>query len=791
MSYTKEYFDATDITSSSFVFASAGSGKTKILVDRYIKSLFFGIKPEEILCITFTNAAVFEMETRISGILEKLYINENDFTKNYISKVLRIEPTTENIKKAENLFFSFQENLSNLKILTIHSFCQSLLQQFPLEADISPSFEIIEERDFLKFIQEIKNQVLQDLNEETLQKISDNFSIYSLEDFVNKIQQHIPNFLEIFKIFPEIEKYKKHLIQKFNYSPNDTQLTEEQKLFIKKNIKSENLENLYLESTGNIRKRIPFQNSIISQELAKVIFKNSQNRKKSQVIEKTCIFLELTKQIIHKYEEFKNDQNAMDFFDILFKTKYLLTESCAKELVLSKICSKIKAIMIDEAQDLSKIQWELIYLFSEDIYMDPNSNKTIFVVGDIKQSIYRFQGADHSLFSKFYQFCSDSLHNLNKKFKTVYLNINYRTTPEILHIVDDVFKGKISEFSMDNGIINYKKHIPFHKEQSGNFSIIEINEIEDPDQFIVQKILQLKTKNSLILTRSRNLLTENIINKLTNLGIEIAPSDRINLKDNFLILDILAIAEICINPCYDYALCCFLKSPYFFKDPLSNDDFFKICHNRTKSVFEILEIHSPNKFNYINQIVKRYDENDLCGFFYYLINLAENLTQDDENAIFGFMDEINKFSEKHSDNIPEFLKYFKETEIQIINQNTEKDRIRLSTIHGSKGLEADTVFLLDFDLNADKQKTDFIFSFDNDIFFKNHKTPLFFIKPSQKDSFEELDSFIELEYKEEEKELLRLLYVAMTRARENLYIFGKGNRNTAFNLIKSKYLNRN
>ncbi len=791
MSYTKEYFDATDITSSSFVFASAGSGKTKILVDRYIKSLFFGIKPEEILCITFTNAAVFEMETRISNILEKLYINENDFAKNYISEILKIEATTENIKKAENLFFSFQESLSNLKILTIHSFCQNLLQQFPLEAGISPSFEIMEERDSLKFLQEIKNQVLKDLNEDVLQQLSDNFSIYSLEDFVNKIQQYIPNFLELFESFSDIKEYKKFLIQKFNYSQNDIRFTEEQNDFIKENIKSENLESLYLTSTGNIRKRIPFQNNKISQELAEVIFKISQNRKKSQVIEKTCVFLKLVQQIIRKYEEFKNDKNMLDFFDVLLKTKYLLTESFAKEFVLSKICNKIKSVMIDEAQDLSKIQWELIYLFSEDIYTDPNSNKTIFVVGDIKQSIYRFQGADHSLFSKFYQFCFDSLHNLNKKFKTVYLNINYRTVPEILYAVDNVFKGEISEFSMDNGIINYKKHIPFHKNNIGNFSLIGFDENGDFCQFIVQKIIQLKTENSLILTRSRSELSENIINKLTDLGIEIAPSDRINLKDNFLILDILAIAEICINPYYDYTLCCFLKSPYFFKDPLSNDDFFEICYNRTKSVFEILEIHSPDKFNYVNQIIKHYDENDLRGFFYYLINLADNLTQDDENAIFGFMDEVNKFSEKHSDNISEFLKYFKETEIQITNQNIEKDRIRLSTIHGSKGLEADTVFLLDFDLNADKQKTDFVFSFSNDLFLKNQKSPLFFIKPSQKDTFLELNSFIEHEYKEEEKELLRLLYVAMTRAKENLYIFGKENRNTAFNLIKSKYLDKN
>lgn len=786
MSYTKEFYDAIDITASSFVFASAGSGKTKILVDRYIKSLFFGIKPEEILCITFTNAAVYEMETRISDILEKLYLNENDFTKNYISETFQIEnPTKEDIEKAEGLFFSFQESLSKLKILTIHSFCQSLLQQFPFEAEISPDFEILEERELLKSLQEIKEHTLKELNEDTIQKLSEHFSIYTLEELVNKIQQQAPQFLRLFETFPDVDQYKNYLIQKFNYFSDNINFTDVEIQFINENFKNEDLENLYLTNTGNIRKKIPFSNAEISQDIAGKVFQNSQNTKKKQVIEKTCLFLELVYKILEKYEKLKTERNILDFSDVLLKTKYLLTKSCAKEFVTSKICSQIKAIMIDEAQDLSKIQWELIYLFSEDIYSDPASEKTIFIVGDVKQSIYRFQGANHYLFSKFYQFCSNSLKSLNKRFKTIYLSINYRTVPEILSVVDKTFEGDISNFAMDNGIINYKKHISFHKNQKGNFFLIDLENSDD----IYKSILQLKTPNTLILTRSRNELSENIINSLINAGLEIAPPDRIDLKDNILIMDILAIADICIDPNDDYALCCFLKSPYFFENPLSNNDLLEICYNRLKPVFESLEEHYPDKYNFVKGLIENYNEDNLRGFFYYVINLIKNTSYEDENVISGFMDEVNKFSEKQSDNISEFLKYFKETDIQIANQNIVKTCIRLSTIHGSKGLESDTVFLLDFDLNADKQKTNFIFSFDNDLFSEKQHDPLFFIKPSKKDSFSEIDRFIEYEYQEEERELLRLLYVAMTRARSNLYVFRKGNGNTAFNLIKSKLLN--
>ena len=123
--------------------------------------------------------------------------------------------------------------------------------------------------------------------------------------------------------------------------------------------------------------------------------------------------------------------------------------------------------------------------------------------------------------------------------------------------------------------------------------------------------------------------------------------------------------------------------------------------------------------------------------------------------------------------------YIRGSEIKIQQQSQDSDGIRIATIHSSKGLESPIIFLLDFDLEIDKAKVKFIWrETEDDI--------LFFIKPSKNDSFDDIDNIIIEEYSEENKELLRLLYVGMTRPRDSLYIIGDENSKGSFKIIKEK-----
>ena len=764
--------DALDITSSCFVFASAGSGKTRILVDRYVKALVCGISPKDILNITYSNAAVYELEERISKTLKKLYFNKDNFTPKYLKETLNMTNISDqDIAKASELFFKFQDNLSQLKILTIHSFCQSLLQQFPLEADIFPDFRILDETEGLNFIAQAKEKVFNKIPENVVKNLSCNFSVATLEDFSDKIYQNLPKFIEFFSKYKTLETYRAKAVNILNIqdkkkNKDGYQFSAPQKEFIAKYLTHQNLEDVYLTKNGTLRKKIPYQNEPISREIAEIVYENYVTRKKLKTLETTYSYLALAQQIVEEYQQLKRENHVLDFSDVLYKTKCLLTKSCAKEFVISKICSQIQAIMIDEAQDLSPLQWELIHLFADDIYSDPYSQKTIFVVGDIKQSIYRFQGADCDMLSKTYIDTKNIFQKINKKVKKIYLNTNYRSLPKILEFVDKFFDGKNSK-NLSSDAIKYQKHVAFRSNEQGKVEIIKITdngtELQKKSEKIATDISQRMTNNSLILTRSRNELSKNVMQNLTEKGIKVAPPDRIELQQNLIIMDFLSVADFCINQNNDYALCCILKSPYIFDKPLTNNDLKLICQTNSNTALKQLELHFPKQYAHLNRIMSGYDEAELQKFFYLLSINLHKISINEQYIIASFMDEVTKFAKNYSENIPKFLEYFRASDIKISNQNISTNEIRLSTIHGSKGLEADTVFLLDYKLNADKAKTRFLFSDD-----------LFFIKPSQKNSFPEADQIAEAEYDAETRELYRLLYVAMTRARNNLYIFTTG-----------------
>ena len=758
--------DALDIQASCFAFASAGSGKTKLLVDRYVKSLITGIKPSEILCITFTNLAVSEMFNRISSILQDLHEQTDEYIINYLKNTLNIEYMNNKlIVNVRELFIKFQEELNYTKIMTLHSFCKNILNQFPIEAEISPGFNIIEQEELNILLQQAKQRYFKKLitEEEDIP-----FSSYYLNELVDELFNNTSNSLSIYNKNAENILYKKLIIE-------DLQFDNQQQYIINKYFANHNIDEVFLTKNGNIRKNIKCDNidNDLLQDIANTLYNIKINNNKKNIILKTKILTKIINGVYNELSILKSNNNVLDFNDIINKTYYLLKYSSYKDYVLLELAKNIKTILLDEAQDLSTIQWAILGFFIENCFADILNNKSIFIVGDIKQSIYRFQNANYKAFIDFYEYSQKANKQFNKKLYTVYLDKCYRTLPKILNNIDTIF-NKYSHYAF-NGI--YRNHVPVRTENKGIFELINTNTAQE----IAQYILDNKIDDTLILFRSRNDFNTELYYELLSLGLNVAPLDKLYLKDISIIQNILSLANIAIsivsnnNINTDRALAFILQSSYIFDNPMSNQDLFNICYCRNNTLMECLKIKYEDKFNIINNVINKYKSDNLLEFFYYIVcKLIKINNINDNDVLATFMDIIMKYSENYNENIIEFLDYFNNTEYTTHLCGNNKNCIRFSSIHSAKGLEADTVILLNFKLTADKSQLKFIYKDNQNIFEPYNGKYLFFLKPSYNESCVELESYINEEYGEESKELFRLLYVALTRARNKLYVFNNG-----------------
>ncbi|MBR1943879.1 MAG: UvrD-helicase domain-containing protein [Alphaproteobacteria bacterium] len=805
----KKSSDALDINASCFAFASAGSGKTKLLVDRYVKSLISGIKPSEILCITFTNFAVSEMFNRISSILKDLHTKDNEYIYNYLSNTLSITNVNSNlIRNVRKLFIMFQNELNHTKIMTLHSFCRTILTQFAIEADISPGFNIIEQEELKLLLHKAKQRYFNSLID---CDTNIPFSSYYLNELIDDIFSNNTSYLSIYNQNAKNILYNKLIV-------NNIQFNTEQQYIINTYFDNQNVEDVFLTKTGSIRKNIKCTcvNTSILNDIAQTVYEMKINNDKANILSKTKIFTQIINGIYNELSLLKSTNNILDFNDIINKTYYLLKYSSYKDYVLLEVAKNIKTILLDEAQDLSTIQWAIIGFFIENCFADILNNKSIFIVGDIKQSIYRFQNANYKAFIDFYKYSKKATKQFNKKLYTVYLDKCYRTLPNILNNIDKIFTS-YSQFAFNN---EYRKHIPVrnytdnivqlsidcikHKQNPSIKNNIEIENVSNNDgvfelintndyQSIAQYIYDNNIRDALILFRSRNDFNTALYYELIKLGLNVAPLDKLCLNDIKIVQTILSMANIAIDSANDKCLALILQSSYVFDNPINNQELFDLCYNRNQQLIDCIKIKYNNKFEVIHNIITTYKSTNLLEFFYYIIYKVIKINNiNDNDVIATFMDIVISYSENYNENIIDFLDYFNNTEHTMHSYDNFRDCIRFSSIHSSKGLEANNVILLNFNLQSDKGQVKFIYKDNQNIFEPYNNKYLFFIKPSVNESCIELEEYINEEYTEESKELFRLLYVALTRARDKLYVFNNGsddNDNTAFGIIKKSLCN--
>ncbi len=845
---------ASNPKNSAWVFASAGSGKTKILTDRVLRLLLEGVAPNKILCLTFTKVAAAEMQSRINSELAKWILCSDLELEKKLNDLSGTFPNQTQIKKARTLFVKIIDEDSKIKVQTIHSFCQIIIKIFPFEAQVKPNFEVLEtnrEKLLLKQAQkEVLKQALNDsklrnLIQKTNAKINEQAFSELVEELLKKKEQIIFLKEKFFGIENVIEQFFKNFgikkgkteqeifedfFAKFNHQKNHNLIFELENSDSSKNIESAKklkkfLNNPVLENFTFYKSAFLTQeneprkiygkvskNSLITDFVAdcqKSIFSFFEQLNSLKIADNSSLLLSFVDQILQHYSYLKNQNAFLDYNDLIVETNRLLANPDFSTWVKLKMDGTFDHILIDESQDTNHAQWNIIKALSEDFFSGlsaSNNNRSIFIVGDEKQSIYSFQGSEPDISAEIFAYFS---HKLGDNLQKIELNNSFRSLPKILEAVDQVFQdpqrqkaiSKASEFQNHKAIRqglgkveiwqqiqnqkkekeekNYEWQIDFNAQKT-------IQEEEILVQIIANKINEKIAANQanygdfMILLRNRTNAFSQSLNKIFHqYQIPFSSVSKIKFSESLLIQDLLAAAKFALLGDDDLNLACLLKSPIF---EISEKDLFEICLFKNQHQITIYKaLESLEKFSLVkknlDELIKKSQELNCFEFFYFLLHQKNH--QQNFIAHFGyesleildkFLLSVADFCKNFSPNLQKFLEFIEKLDLEIALSSNQDNRVKISTIHSAKGLQAKFVLLCDCCYNfsqlpSAKEEISWIE-------FAGNKFPVWCGKKEDENLI--LKKHRQEKLIEAKEEYLRLLYVAMTRAEDELWIGGFG-----------------
>ena len=430
---------ASDPERSVWVTANAGSGKTYVLTARVLRLLLGGAKPEEILCLTYTKAAAAEMRSRGGERLGRGALASETELDGDIALLTGAPPTAGQKLRARALFAHALETPGGLKIQTIHAFCESALHRFPREANVPFSCSVIEDYQRDAMLLEARESVIAaGLNGsgevhavETLFGLLSDFQIETaITEALNQqrtlrrvlprrseakrtLRKIVPNVGSIDSVLTEIadgyplsREEHREIFELAQPEPGGTDFVDRLALVDADAPDPEALLDAYLTQTERTARKTLLKKqtmALIPEIGAKVVAEAARLERMQRklaaatLLERSDAMLDIVAAISAHYERAKRGRSLLDFDDLVEKLAALLRDEARGTWVRYKLDSGICHILVDEGQDTNPQQWEVIEaLFAEFLFGDSAADRprTLFVVGDQKQSIFSFQGAD-------------------------------------------------------------------------------------------------------------------------------------------------------------------------------------------------------------------------------------------------------------------------------------------------------------------------------------------------------------------------------------------------------------
>jgi len=843
--------EAADPEISAFVSANAGSGKTYVLAQRVINLLLRGVDPAKILCITFTKTAAANMANEVFRRLAAWTALTDTALDKEIALSTGRQPNADERVRARRLFASALETPGGLKVQTIHAFCTRLLHQFPFEANVGARFTVLDEASTTQLLDRLTLDVLLEASakpdsalghalaaaiviaadqtfkdvigdairkrdkigewvardgglDQALAQLSQTLGV-GADETREKLEREYfshslipaaewPALIEILESGSKADNNHIEALRTAQSAVGRDQIDQYLKVYCttelepRKNLLTKKL----AEKHPDWLERLLAEQKRVCTMLARERALAARDRTKALIT--------IAAEVIARYASEKERRALLDYDDLIDKTLALFSRSSAA-WVLYKLDLGIDHVLIDEAQDTSPKQWSIVRTIVSEFTPGgarPNVRRTVFAVGDEKQSIFSFQGAAPRAFDEMRREFAGQFDTPEQGWRFLRFHHSFRSGENVLGSVDQVFRTQeiFESVTTDAAGIPPHEALPnaapglvelwpliapekSDEDKQGWDAPFDTEREESPRVLLAQRIAAhvklwmtrgLKAGEVLVLVRQRGPLFEAIIRALKTAEIPVAGADRLVLTEHIAVMDLMALADALLLRDDDLALASALKSPLF---GLSEEQLFELAWNRKGSLRGALRANASfadteRALAALEQSARKLTP---FAFFAHVLGASRGrakflarLGPEANDALDEFLNLALDYETRETPSLQGFAAWLRAAQSEVKrDMEMVRDEVRVMTVHGAKGLEANTVILADTTTKPTGPKDPRLLPLA--------QGEMVWATAQSRDTAAMTEARLKAQ-QEARDEYRRLLYVAMTRAKERLVITG-------------------
>jgi ATP-dependent helicase/nuclease subunit A len=848
---------------SVWVAASAGTGKTKVLTDRLLALMLGGADPARLLCLTFTRAAAAEMANRVNQRLSAWTTMPPGALREELVELTGRLPQEDDIARARQLFARVLDVPGGAKIATIHAFCQSLLRRFPLEAGVPPEFAVLDERSAKEALGEaaaaVINAARQEQDRHAGEGLAAALAIVAAhaaeERFVELMGQIAGDREKLRRALAGGEAALRQRLAAKLAAPSDATLAHLVAAFCAHGAGDEaglraaaaalaagterdrdrgallarwctviaaqrpallnQYVRFFLTDKGDIRRSLITKGAAQAAALdpcaalqaeAERVLRFAGERAGLSVLEATLALVRLGDALLAAYERHKRLHGLLDYDDLVTRALTLLRRPGIAAWVLFKLDGGLDHILIDEAQDTNPEQWEVVAALAEEFFAGEGAAsrpRTVFAVGDAKQSIYSFQRADPREFVRMRRHFEQRVTAARQEWAVVPLEISFRAAEPLLQAVDGAFRAAEAAdgVALDGSAI---RHLAARAGQAG---LVELwppvpagpdeddaaRRLPEPRTRLAGAIAAtiagwlkhgerldargraLRPGDVMVLVRRRNAFVGDLLRALKDKGVPVAGADRLALVSELAVRDLIALGRFLLLPEDDLTLATVLKGPLF---GFSEEALFRLAYERgERSLWQRLRALAADDLilraaaERLAALLAHADFAPPFELYGEILGagggrraMLERLGPEAADPIEEFLAHALLYEREHVPSLQGFLRWVVAGEIEVKRDFGERlrDEVRIMTVHGAKGLEAPVVFLPDTMQLPDRGPAL--------LWGERDGLPLW--RPRGDLAAPAYAAERQALRRRQLQEYRRLLYVALTRAEDRLYVCG-------------------